>query len=185
VVHTTGPLRDLGGSERGHRVVGTVVDIPSCQRVVSATVQGSFVQRAIDEGVVSMAVRTKLAKAVKATLVASAIIAGSALVAPGMASATPGSQESLSVSDVLEPIDAQPVPVPVPVAGTWVCQDSVWANGGGVDFDCAVGAGVTVTAVIDCSNGRSYFQQVTGPGVFSFSLWCGRGAWVVNITVTD
>jgi hypothetical protein len=130
-----------------------------------------------------MAVRTKLAKAVKATLVASAIVAGSALVAAGTASATPGSQESSSVSDVLEPIDAQPVPVPV--AGTWFCQDSVWANGGGVDFDCAVGAGVTVTATIDCSNGRSYFQQVTGPGVFSFSLWCGRGAWVVGITVTD
>jgi hypothetical protein len=33
-----------------------------------------------------MAVRTMLAKAVKATLVASAIIAGLALVAPGMAS---------------------------------------------------------------------------------------------------
>lgn len=130
-----------------------------------------------------MAVRTKLAKAIKTTLVASAIIAGSALLAPGMASATPVSRESVSVSDELEPIDAQPVPIPV--AGTWVCQDFPWANGVGVDFDCAVGAGVTVTAVIDCSDGRSYFHQVTGPGVFSFSLWCGRGAVVVGITVTD
>ncbi|HET9141025.1 hypothetical protein [Actinophytocola sp.] len=122
-----------------------------------------------------MAVRATLVRAAKTTLVGLAIVAG-AVAAPGLASAAPADDG---------PILAPAPIVRIPPPGVWQCSDSPWANGGGVDFYCEVGAGITVTAAIECSDGRVYFRQVAGPAAQGFSLWCRNGAWVTNYTVTD
>lgn len=122
-----------------------------------------------------MAVRPTLIKAAKATLVAFAFVIGSALVAPGFASATPASQETVAAANEFQPIQA-----PAPVRGAWWCDWWLSDDGSTMAFDCSVPAGTTVTVAILCSDGNVYSQRITGPGRFQFYLTCGSGAWVTD-----
>lgn len=129
-----------------------------------------------------MAIRNSLVRAVEATLVAFAIIAGGALVAPGMAAATPVLPETVSAPSVLDPIIGEPIVAPAPVQPFWRCDGGVWPDRSGVNFDCAVGAGATVTVIVWCLDGTSNQAVLTGPNRYQFWMTCTTGAAVTDWT---
>ena len=123
-----------------------------------------------------MTVRPTLAKIVKGTMVAVAFVLGSALVAPGFASAEPVSRNTVSASGELKPIQA-----PAPVRGAWWCDWWLSDDGTTMAFDCSVAAGTTIGVVIYCSNGNVAAQgPMTGPGRWQFYLTCGPNAFVTD-----
>ena len=104
-----------------------------------------------------MAVRKALAKAVKGTLVAFAIVGGGALAAPGSAAAAPNGLE----------------PVPGPVVRAVVdCAKQTYLDG--IEFDCIVWQGA-IRAVIWCSDGSFWYYDVVGPAREQFELFCPDG----------
>src|SRR5262245_52917314 len=112
-----------------------------------------------------MIVRFTFAKIVKAVLVAVVFVIGSALVAPGLASAEPVSQSSVSASSGFEPIMA-----PAPARGAWWCDWWLSDDGTTMAFDCSVAAGTTITVAILCSDGNVYSRSLTGAGRWRFYL---------------
>ena len=117
--------------------------------------------------------RSTLANVVKTTMVAVAFVIGSALIAPGFASAAPVSQETVSAQN-----DFKPVMAPAPAR--WWCDWVLSNDGTTMAFDCSVAAGTTIRVAILCSDGNVYSQTLTGPGRWQFYLTCGPNAVVTD-----
>ena len=122
-----------------------------------------------------MTVRPTIAKIVKGAMVAVAFVIGSALVAPGFASAEPVSQRSVSA-----PSESEPIMAPAPARGAWWCDWWLSDDGTTMAFDCSVAAGTTITVAILCSDGNVYSRSLTGLGRWQFYLTCGDYAVVTD-----